>query len=109
MSEMDYQDNISRLPRITDLSMSELYALGIRPIEVPDPAKKKEAIHNELKPDGRICAAESKVTWDSYDLEIKIRIPMIFSEVRTMEVFQSVLDSVIETMRAEHNNKLFKI
>lgn len=67
-----------------------------------------EVVHNELKEDARIYAAETKITWDDYDFEVRMKIPMIFSEQRTMEVFQSVLDDVVKTMRREKEGSIWR-
>ena len=97
--------DLSSYPDTSQMSLSDLHAQGVYP-HIETPKRVMESVYNELKPDGRLYSAESKVTWDKYDFEIHIKVPMIFSEKRTMEVFQEVLDDVIRQMRSESNGGL---
>ena len=90
--------NINDLPSQENLTREELIALGIVPT-IHTPRQVIEKTFSELKVDGRIYAGNSIVTWDSYDFDIKIRVPMILSELKVKDIFQTVLDDVVKTMR----------
>lgn len=70
--------------------------------------RKNEAIYNELQDDGKIYSAESKMTWDNYDIELRIKIPMILSDERILEIFQGILDDLIKVKKKEHDNSIWR-
>lgn len=70
--------------------------------------RHEEAVYNEMKEDGRLYSAESKMSWDNYDINVHVKIPMIFSEQRILEVFQSVLDDLIKVKRKESEDSIWR-
>ena len=82
------------------MSLNDLHEIGIVP-HIKTPKRVMEDTYNELKPDGTLCAAESKVTWDKYDFEIHIKLPIEMSDQKVLEVFQDILDRVVKQMRDE--------
>lgn len=70
--------------------------------------RKNEVIYNELQDDGKVYSAESKMTWDNYDIELRIKIPMILSDERILEIFQGILDDLIKVKKKEHDNSIWR-
>lgn len=92
--------DLNELPSEKDLSRAELAAMGIVP-SIHTPKKTFETAFSEMKIDGRTLSAFCQASWDSYTMDLKISIPMEFSELKTLEVFQEILDDVVKTMRKE--------
>lgn len=63
------------------------------------PSRKIEALYNEMNDeDGKLYSTQTKITWDDSEIELSIKIPMVFSYKRIYEIFQSLLD---ETLRVK--------
>lgn len=96
--------DLNELPSENDFSREELAAMGIVP-SIHTTTKTFETTFNEMKVDGRMLSAQCQAKWDSYSMDIRISLPMEFSELKTLDVFQEILDDVVKTMRKEKGSE----
>lgn len=98
--------DFSELPDTSKMSLNELHQMGIYPnLDFYKNTSHREVTYNEMKEDGKIYSAYSKMTWDKYDVEVQIKIPRIMSDTKVLEIFQSILDNVVRTIRGENDNR----
>lgn len=98
---MDFEN----VPDTSKMSLEEMHAHGVYPV-IEEPKRLYTACYQEKTRDFRLYSAYAEVKWDKYDFDIKVKIPMIMSEQKILEIFQDILDNVISERRAETNGGL---